>query len=217
MEPGIRQFSWTPENEAILLGQVHPLLEQLGTPSGLAMLNASTDALFCPKIDDLETLGVFLEAYQEQLLYPIEWPAIVRAHRYAAQNQTRELIDLDRSIASQLQESEFARASRRVGQTQLQRLRPLRDHRLVQRYLEAVDQQQAHGWHTLVFGLTLAVYSLPVRQAWSVMPAKPCAALSKPRRAPCNSPPRKYHELLERQCLDIGAQLEKLLLNAQRR
>ena len=42
--------------------------------------------------------------------------------------------------------------------------RPLRDQRLVQRYLTAVEQGEAQGWHTLVYGLTLAVYSLPLRQ-----------------------------------------------------
>src|SRR5206468_8969099 len=59
---------------------------------------------------------------------------------------------------------QFAEASRRVGQYQLQKLRPLRDQRLVQRYLLAVDSGQAHGWHTLVYGVTLAIYSLPLRQ-----------------------------------------------------
>ncbi len=34
----------------------------------------------------------------------------------------------------------------------------------VQRYLAAVENHEAHGWHTLVYGLTLAVYSLPLRQ-----------------------------------------------------
>ena len=41
---------------------------------------------------------------------------------------------------------------------------PLRDERVVQRYLAAVESGEAHGWHTLVYGLTLVVYSLPLRQ-----------------------------------------------------
>ena len=40
----------------------------------------------------------------------------------------------------------------------------MRDQRVVQRYLQAVESDQADGWHTLVYGLTLAVYSLPLRQ-----------------------------------------------------
>jgi urease accessory protein UreF len=51
-----------------------------------------------------------------------------------------------------------------VGQAQLRKLRPLRDERLIQRYLRAVEAGQAHGWHTLVYGVTLAIYSLPLRQ-----------------------------------------------------
>jgi urease accessory protein UreF len=46
----------------------------------------------------------------------------------------------------------------------MRKLRPLRDDRVVQRYLNAVESGEAHGWHTLVYGLTLAVYSLPLRQ-----------------------------------------------------
>ena len=50
-----------------------------------------------------------------------------------------------------------------VGLAQLQRLRPLRDDRFVQRYLAAVEEGAATGWHTLVYGITLAVYHLPLR------------------------------------------------------
>jgi urease accessory protein UreF len=67
-------------------------------------------------------------------------------------------------MAGQTIFSEFAAASQRVGQGQLRKLRPLRDQRAVQRYLRAVESGEAHGWHTLVYGLTLAVYSLPLRQ-----------------------------------------------------
>ena len=51
-----------------------------------------------------------------------------------------------------------------MGRLQLTRLRPLRDERAVQRYLTAVESGQAHGWHTMVYGVTLAVYSMPLRQ-----------------------------------------------------
>jgi urease accessory protein UreF len=76
----------------------------------------------------------------------------------------RELVALDREIATEPVLQHFASASRRVGRCQLQKLRPLRDERVVQRYLQAVEAGAAHGWHTLVYGLTLAVYSLPLRQ-----------------------------------------------------
>jgi urease accessory protein UreF len=51
-----------------------------------------------------------------------------------------------------------------VGKIQLKRLRPLRDQRLVQRYLRAVQAGEACGWHTVVYGLILSLYSLPLRQ-----------------------------------------------------
>ena len=38
------------------------------------------------------------------------------------------------------------------------------DLRFVQRYLHAVENAEAHGWHTLIFGVFLAQYSLPLRQ-----------------------------------------------------
>jgi len=154
-----------PATEAIeLLGECHPLLEQLGSADGLFTLSGVATALRLPKVDSLAALGSFLRAYQAKVLLPLEWPAIYRAHQHASQNQYRELLALDREITAQSHHDSLAAASRRVGRSQLQRLRPLRDERVVQRYLQAVEQEQAQAWHTLVYGLTLAVYSLPVRQ-----------------------------------------------------
>ena len=58
----------------------------------------------------------------------------------------------------------FAMASCRVGQRQLGKLRPMRDQRLVQRYLTAIEEGRAKGWHTIVYGVSLAMFSLPLRQ-----------------------------------------------------
>lgn len=55
-------------------------------------------------------------------------------------------------------------ASRKVGQRQLSRLRALRDQRIIVRYLDAIGAGQANGWHPIVYGLYLAVFSLPLRQ-----------------------------------------------------
>src|SRR5205085_3107504 len=117
-----------------------------------------------PKVDTLEALTCFLRAYKAQVLLPLELPAIFQAHRHASRNETQELLALDSDISSQRSHRAFASASRRVGQSQLKRLRPLRDARIVQRYLGAVQEKHAQAWHTLVYGLTLAIYSLPVRQ-----------------------------------------------------
>ena len=147
-----------------LLGDWHPLVQQLGSTEGLVALSTASHSLQLNHVDSVPTLLRFLEAYQSQILIPHELPAIQRAYRHASRNETRELIACDQLIATEPILKPFAGASRRVGQAQLKRLRPLRDHRLLQRYLRAVEAGSAHGWHTLVYGVTLSVYSLPVLQ-----------------------------------------------------
>lgn len=147
-----------------LLGEWHPLVQQLGSTEGLIALSTASHSLQLNNVDSVQALLRFLEAYQSQILIPLELPAIQRAFRHASRNETRELVAFDRQLAEEPALKSFANASRRVGQAQLKRLRPLRDHRLLQRYLRAVDDGVAHGWHTLVYGVTLSVYSLPVIQ-----------------------------------------------------
>ena len=145
------------------LGDAHPLVAQLGLAEGLVSLHALAGALTARPLTNLAALREFLRCYQEQILLPHELPAIREAHEHSGQNHIRELVALDQQLSRERALSDFASASRRVGQEQLQRLRPLRDERIVRRYLQAVDEGQAQGWHTLVYGLTLAVYSLPLR------------------------------------------------------
>jgi urease accessory protein UreF len=147
-----------------LLGDWHPLVQQLGTAEGLVSLSTASHCLHLRNVDSVTSLLQFLESYQAQILIPHELPAIQRAFRHASRNETRELVAFDLSIEPEPLLRPFAGASRRVGQAQLKRLRPLRDQRLVQRYLNAVEEGRAHGWHTLVYGLTLSLYSLPVLQ-----------------------------------------------------
>jgi len=147
-----------------LLGECHPLLVQLGSADGLFSLSSVAGVLCLPEVDCLRALETFLERYQSQVLLPLELPAIYRAHGHASRNEIRELLALDLEIAGHSKHQALASASRRVGRSQLQRLRPLRDARVVRRYLQAVEQDRAQAWHTLVYGVTLAVYSLPVRQ-----------------------------------------------------
>ena len=146
------------------LGDWHPLAEQLGSTDGLVTLGSVSASLHLVPVHDLASLRHFLRNYQSQLLLPFELPAIRDAHGHAARHEVRELVALDQRLAQEPLLTEFAAASRRVGQSQLRKLRPLRDDRVVQRYLQAVESGEANGWHTLVYGLTLAVYSLPLRQ-----------------------------------------------------
>ena len=146
------------------LGDWHPLAEQLGSTNGLVTLGSVSASLRLVPVHNVPSLRHFLRNYQSQILLPFELPAIQSAHGHATRHEVRELVALDRRMEGQRVLSEFADASRRVGQSQLRKLRPLRDDRVVQRYLCAVESGEAHAWHTLVYGLTLAVYSLPLRQ-----------------------------------------------------
>ncbi len=146
------------------LGDWHPLADQLGSADGLATLGSVSARLRLPPVASLDSLAGFLQEYHQRVLLPLELPAIQSAQEHALRGELRELVALDQEMAGEPVLQSIAEASRRVGCAQLQKLRPLRDERTVQRYLQAVEDGRAHGWHTLVYGLTLAIYSLPLRQ-----------------------------------------------------
>ncbi len=106
----------------------------------------------------------FLEIYLARILLPLELPAIAEACGHALRGELRELIAQDQRLQAPLRLTPFAGPSQIIGRLQLARMRPLRDDRVVQRYLDAVESGRAFGWHTIMYGLTLAVYSLPLRQ-----------------------------------------------------
>jgi urease accessory protein UreF len=160
----VKQTQVALSDAAEWLGDWHPLAEQLGSTDGLVTLGSVSASLRLAPVHNLASLRQFLRDYQSQILLPFELPAIRNAHGHAARYEVRELVAFDQGLVDQAILSDFAAASRRVGQSQLRKLRPLRDQRVVQRYLHAVESGEAHGWHTLVYGLTLAVYSLPLRQ-----------------------------------------------------
>ena len=160
----VKQTQLALSDAAEWLGDWHPLAEQLGSTDGLVTLGSVSASLRLVPVHDVPSLRNFLSNYHSRILLPLELPAIQSAHGHATRHEVRELIALDQGMAGQPIFSEFAAASQRVGQSQLRKLRPLRDQRAVQRYLHAVESGEAHGWHTLVYGLTLAVYSLPLRQ-----------------------------------------------------
>ncbi len=146
------------------LGDWHPLAEQLGCASNAVSLGSLSAWRCLQPVHDRESLRRFLLRYHQQILKPVEWRAIRVAHRHAERNELRELIEFDQALGRRQTFRELARPSRRVGRAQLGKLRPLRDHRFVQRYLRAVESRRAHGWHTLVYGVSLAVYSIPLCQ-----------------------------------------------------
>jgi len=160
----VKQTQLALNDAAEWLGDWHPLAEQLGSADGLVELSAVSALLDLSPVLDVASLGKFLRHYHARVLLPVELPAIESAHGHTARHELRELVALDRQLAETPILQNFAAPSRRVGQSQLQKLRPLRDERVVQRYLHAVEAGEANGWHVLVYGLTLAIYSLPLRQ-----------------------------------------------------
>jgi len=146
------------------LGDAHPLVAQLGTTDGLRSVHQLAESLVARPITNPTALRGFLQAYQERILFPVELPAIRTAYDHVSRNELRELIAFDQTLVAEPALQNFAAASRRIGGEQLQKLRPLRDERVVQRYLAAVESGEANGWHTLVYGMTLVLYSLPLRQ-----------------------------------------------------
>jgi urease accessory protein UreF len=153
-----------PRESAVLLGDWAALVEQVGSADALASLAAPGDPFGFGGINNVPALRAFLHRYQRRILVPLELPAIHRAYLHSSRYEIRELIALDQSLAREPQLENFSAASRRIGWSQLRRLRPLREQRLVQRYLRAVERGEAGGWHTIVYGLILALYSLPLRQ-----------------------------------------------------
>ena len=140
------------------------LSEQLGSAEELTTLSPIACAHQLNRIHSLPALRDFLVEYANSTLGPREFPAIVQAWDLAGRNYIRELLALDRDLASNKDLREFEMASRAVGKRQLNRMRPLKDMRVIQRYREAVNEGTAYGWHTLVYGLVLSTYSLPLRQ-----------------------------------------------------
>ncbi len=153
-----------PSSPAELLGDPHPLLDQIGSADDLAVPGAVTALTDFQGVASLPALRHFLDAYRLEVLIPIELPSIVSAYHHAARGEVKELIALDQRLVEHGDVRKFARASCRVGQRQLGKLRPMRDQRLVQRYLAAIEEGDARGWHTLVYGVSLAIFSLPLRQ-----------------------------------------------------
>jgi urease accessory protein UreF len=205
------QQQWIVGDAAEWLGDVHPLVEQLGAADGLAELHSLSQSLQSRPVADFPALVKFLRLYREEILIPHELPAIQMAYTCAAGNATRELVAYDKEIAAKPALKEFSSASRRVGRAQLQRLKPLRDERLVQRYLHAVENGEANGWHTLVYGMTLALYSLPLRQgllgyAWQTSRSFIHAAAK-----PLKLTEEQCRELLQQQCDPLPAVVEGMV------
>lgn len=193
------------------LGNWHPLAEQLGSTNGLAALKDVSLSMQVPIVRDFPSLRRFLENYQRQILLPHELPAIQRAFDHTCRHEVRELCEYDRQLADEPALKSFAEASRRVGQTELSKLRPLRDERIIRRYLDAIERNEAHGWHTLVYGLTLAIYSMPLRQGLLGYGYQTTRGFIYSAARPLQLSEKDCRNLLEELCGNLPATVESLI------
>ncbi|HEX7862492.1 MAG TPA: urease accessory UreF family protein [Verrucomicrobiae bacterium] len=148
-------------NESI---DARPLTEQLGSADELTTLSPIACSTQLTKVHSIGSLREFVIHYREEALAPLELRQIYAAYNFATKNYIRELLALDEQLAKNATLEQFEIASRHVGRRQLNRLRAMKDLKLVQRYREAVNEGKAYGWHTLVYGIVLSTYSLPLRQ-----------------------------------------------------
>jgi urease accessory protein UreF len=147
-----------------ITGEVRELLECIGVAEALPGINTLHHSESQKPVIDLLSLQGFLQHYVDETLTRIELPAVVSAWQHANAGKFRELMDLDRTLCSDAGLRPFRAASCAVGRRQLSKLRALKDHRLLQRYLSAVERGDAAGWHALVYGIFLSIYSVPLRQ-----------------------------------------------------
>src|SRR5271170_4653367 len=112
----------TAESEADLLGDLTPLLDQIGSPAGMAALAAAWSPPDAAAIVSPAALRSFLTEYHNQVLVPVELPAIQRAFFHTGKNELRELVAFDRSLADSGALKGFAAASQAIGLSQLRRL-----------------------------------------------------------------------------------------------
>ena len=199
---------------AELLGDWHPLVAQLGTAEGLVEFAAVANLLRLGAVDQEPALREFLKRYTAELLLPVELPAIRHAFEHASRNELRELIAFDGEQKRHPQLRDFTSASRRVGQEQLRRLKPLRDQRFIQRYLLAVDEGRAEAWHTLVYGVTLAVYSLPLRQGLLAYAERTLGGFIESAAGPLRLTETDCEGLLAEVCGELPGAMELLLASA---
>jgi urease accessory protein UreF len=148
--------------DGAVLGDFRALGRVLGASDGPGCLDAAV--LSGAASRDAPAVREFVLNYRRTALLPVEMPLIREAYLRAARRETRELVKLDASFSAEKLSPEMAGASRRIGLRHLKAMRPMRDERIARRYLSEVEAGRAHGWHTVVYGLFLALHSLPLRQ-----------------------------------------------------
>ena len=205
------QPQFSAEEVCELRGGFGSLFAQLGRPDALAAGGETASGVKLTRIESVPALRLFLRAYVTEILLPLELPAIARAFSQVQRNELRELLETTRALGREPRLREFAAASQRVGGSHLDRLRPLVDQRLVQRFRQAVEAGQASPWHTVVFGLTLAIYSLPLRQGLVHYARQMLGGFIAATAATVPMKTAAADELLEELCVGLAAGVEAVV------
>ena len=154
-----------PTNGSLPHSRQHPYEAQLDALETVLCADTLTQVLGLAPLQSISDLEGLLERYHTTLLEPIELPTIIRSSRMVARGHTEELIALDQDFGGLHPEWLLLMpASTRMGRDYLNRLRPLQDERVVQRFNESVRYNRSPGHHLTVFGLTMAVFSIARRQ-----------------------------------------------------
>jgi len=146
------------------LGDWHPLVRQIAPGEGVARPQSGGSLPLASTLVSPAAVHAFLLDYKLTVLLPHELPVVRQACEHTLRNEVNELLALDRALACKPWFKPFEQDSRLAGRLHLERLKPLRDQRGVRRYLSAVEQNQGNGWHLVVAGVALGLYSLPLRQ-----------------------------------------------------
>jgi urease accessory protein UreF len=153
-----------PRSRKGLAGDARDLALRLGSPEDLDALGSALATPASAAVTDFVSLRRFLTSYVSSVLIPVELPAVSRGFALATRGAVAELIAFDQAHLPSGLAASLAEASQHVGRSHLRRMQPLRGERRVQRYWRAVQRREARAWHTIVYGLVLAVYALPLRQ-----------------------------------------------------
>jgi urease accessory protein UreF len=212
--PQPRGWESTPEEVELLSARFAALFRQVGSP------DAYEEAVLLPLADGgiqgTKALQDFLHGYLTCVLAPLEMPTISKAHFVSSRGYSRELIALDVAMNGTAMAPALAAASRCTGRIQLERLRPLRDERVVQKYLSAVADGRAAGWHTVVYGLSLAVYSWPVRSALMTYGRATLASLARSAARASAVPDGVGQEILETMFAQLPAAVERTVAGCEK-
>jgi len=199
-----------PVAAARLVGDPHPLCRRLSTPAGSSAF-LGLEVAVPAAVRDVPSLRGFLTWYRTELLVPVEMPAIRRAFEHACRHEVRELLELDRGLRKEARLRRFADASKAVGRAQLWRLLPMRDQRLVRRYWHALEAGQASGWHMLIYGVVLSVFSLPLRQGLLNYGRQTLAGFVSSAEQALRLPASECDALLEGECATVRTATERVL------